>query len=80
MKLTLPRERVWSVDFQDRLNGEIERAFARFNEFAQVPIGGTSGQVLSKSTDRDLELTWSAGGGGGGGGGYPPQLGHARVF
>ena len=80
MRVVLPRQPTWNPDFQDRLNGEIERAFAKLNEFAQVPLGGTSGQVLTKSSDRDLELTWGAGGGGGGGGGgYPPQLGHAGI-
>ena len=81
MRVTLPRPIAWSVDYQERLNGEIERSFARLNEFALVPLGGTTGQAVVKASDRDLDLTWGAGGGGGGGGGgYPPQLGHARIF
>ncbi len=68
MRVVLPRQSVWSADFQDRLNGEIERAFARLNEYALVPVGGTTGQALVKRSDRSLELEWGTVAGGGGGG------------
>lgn len=33
-----------------------------------IPAGGTTGQVLTKTSDNDYDTEWAAGGGGGGGG------------
>jgi hypothetical protein len=67
----------WDTEYQRRLNAEIERAFLRFNPYAQLPAGGTTGYVLAKASDRDYDFEWIAAGTGGGG--YPPQLGYAGI-
>ncbi len=66
MRVRLPIEDRWSPEFQRKLNGELERALERLNEYALVPYGGTTGQVLMKSTDRPFVMEWGDGGGGGG--------------
>jgi len=47
-----------------------------------IPLEGTTGQVLAKLSDADLDVAWvdpPEGGGGGGGGGYPDELGYAGI-
>lgn len=59
MKVRLPTAERWTPEFQQRLNAEIERALERLNEYALVPAGGTTGQKLTKLTDRDFDYVWS---------------------
>lgn len=63
MKLSLPVVDRWTATFQRELNGLIEAAFSKLNEFALVPEGGSAGQSLTKASDRSLDLTWGSGGG-----------------
>lgn len=65
MRTRLPHVEQWTPDFQRQLNGELERALERLNEYALVPYGGTTGQVLKKTSDRPFVMEWGEGGGGG---------------
>lgn len=69
MNIKLPSEPKWSQEYQTRLNALLENAFAQINQYALVPAGGGNGQVLSKRSQRDFDLTWLDAATGGGGGG-----------
>lgn len=55
MKVRLP---LGESRWERELTGTLERALDLLNQYAQVPAGGLSGQVLSKGTDRDYDLAW----------------------
>lgn len=38
------------------------------SDYIEVPLGGSSGQILAKNSATDHDLTWVANAGGGGGG------------
>lgn len=58
MIVRLPSSERWTKEFQIQLNGLLEQAFGQVNAYALVPSGGTTGQVLSKTSARDFELSW----------------------
>lgn len=60
MIVRLPMTDHWTPEYQQRLNAEIEKAFERLNEYAQIPAGGQAGQQLTKASERDFDLTWGA--------------------
>lgn len=55
MKIRLP---IGTTDWERRLTATLERALDLLNQYAQIPAGGLTGQVLTKSTDRDFETGW----------------------
>lgn len=55
MKVRLP---LGESRWERELTSTLERALDLLNQYAQVPAGGLSGQVLSKGTDRDYDLAW----------------------
>ena len=65
MRVRLPHADKWTPDFQRQLNGELERALERLNEYALVPYGGAHGDVLTRDTERPFVMKWAPGGGGG---------------
>lgn len=61
LKAAPPR---WTQEYQNELNGQIDRALGRVNEFALVRAGGAAGQALVKATAKDFDLAWAAPGSG----------------
>jgi hypothetical protein len=59
MSLRLPLEERWTKAYQSAINGMIERAVNKLNEFALVRAGGSTGQVLAKASARDFDLAWT---------------------
>ena len=66
MRVRLPHAEQWTPDFQRQLNGELERALERLNEYALVPYGGAHGDVLTRDTERPFVMKWAPGGSGSG--------------
>ena len=59
MSLRLPLEERWTKAYQSAINGMIERAVNKLNEFALVRAGGSTRQVLAKASARDFDLAWA---------------------
>ena len=57
IRMPLPVEK-WTAAYQALINGILERAFEKFNPSAVIPPGGTTGQVLTKNSDRDYDVKW----------------------
>lgn len=59
MKPLLPQvgER-WTPEMQRRLHAELDRILSVLNQYRQLPPGGTTGQVLAKTSDRDYDVEW----------------------
>lgn len=55
MKIKLP---LGESRFERELVGQLERALELLNQYAQVPAGGLTGNVLAKSGVRDYDMGW----------------------
>lgn len=61
MIISLPQPPArWTPEYQAQVNTAIEQAFQRLFEYARIPAGGTAGQKLVKTTDRDYDVSWTA--------------------